>query len=99
MKPSAYLLVMSRGGIIDEPTLIDMLHQGQLAGAGLDVQATEPLPADDPLWDAPNLLLTPHCSPRSNQTSQGVIGIFRDNLTRYLAGEPLTNLVDKKLGY
>ena len=99
MKPSAYLLVMSRGGIIDEPTLISMLQEGQLAGAGLDVAATEPLPATDPLWEAPNIFITPHCSPRSEQTRAGVVGIFRDNLTRYLNGQTLTNLVDKKLGY
>ena len=99
MESSAFLLVLSRGGIIDEPTLIEMLNEGALAGAGLDVAATEPLPADDPLWDAPNIFITPHCSPRSVQTRNMVIGIMRDNLRRYLAGEALHNLVDKKLGY
>jgi phosphoglycerate dehydrogenase-like enzyme len=99
MKPSAYLLVMSRGGIIDEPTLIKMLHEGRLAGAGLDVQAVEPLPADDPLWDAPNVFITPHCSPTSQQTHANVISIMKENLGHYLAGRPLMNLVDKKRGY
>ncbi|MEZ4862815.1 MAG: D-2-hydroxyacid dehydrogenase [Caldilineaceae bacterium] len=99
MKPSAYLLVMSRGGIIDEPTLVDMLRNGQLAGAGLDVAATEPLPADNELWDCPNIIITPHNSPSSSQTSNNVISIMKDNLRRYLAGEPLHNLVDKQLGY
>ena len=99
MKPTAYLLVMSRGGIIDEDTLVQMLNEGQLAGAGLDVMATEPLPEDSPLWDTPNLLLTPHCSGRSSYTSAAGKTIFYDNLRRYLAKEPLTNLVDLKRGY
>lgn len=99
MKPSAYLLVISRGGIIHEPTLADMLRNGQLAGAGLDVTAIEPLPADNELWDCPNIIITPHNSPSSAQTHANVMSIMKDNLRRYLAGQPLTNLVDKKLGY
>lgn len=99
MKPSAYLLVMSRGGIIDEPTLAAMLREGRLAGAGLDVTAIEPLPPESELWEAPNIIITPHCSPSSQLTRANVTAIMRENLTRYLAGEPLTNLVDKKLGY
>jgi phosphoglycerate dehydrogenase-like enzyme len=99
MKPSAYLLVMSRGGIIHEPTLAQMLHEGKLAGAGLDVTEIEPLPQESPLWDAPNLFLSPHCSPTSQQTFTNVKLILRDNLIRYLAGQPLVNVVDKKLGY
>jgi phosphoglycerate dehydrogenase-like enzyme len=99
MKPSAYLLVISRGGIIHEPTLADMLRNGQLAGAGLDVTAIEPLPADNELWDCPNIIITPHNSPSSAQTHGNVMSIMKDNLRRYLAGQPLTNLVDKKLGY
>ena len=99
LKPTAYLLVMSRGGIIDEDTLVQMLNEGQLAGAGLDVMATEPLPEDSPLWDTPNLLLTPHCSGSSSYTSAAGRSIFYENLRRYLAKEPLTNLVDLKRGY
>jgi phosphoglycerate dehydrogenase-like enzyme len=99
MKPTAYLLVMSRGGIIDEPTLVDMLRTGQLAGAGLDVTAVEPLPPENDLWSAPNVIISPHCSPSSAQTGANVVAIMKDNLRRYLAGEPLNNLVDKKLGY
>jgi phosphoglycerate dehydrogenase-like enzyme len=99
MKPSAYLLVISRGGIIHEPTLAEMLRNGQLAGAGLDVTAIEPLPADNELWDCPNIIITPHNSPSSAQTHANVMAIMKDNLHRYLAGQPLTNLVDKKLGY
>jgi len=99
MQPSAYLLVISRGGIIDEPTLIDMLKTGKLAGAALDVAAVEPLPADSELWECPNIFITPHNSPSSLQTRNNVMSIMKENLRRYLAGEPLTNLVDKKLGY
>lgn len=99
MHPGAYLLVISRGGIIDEPTLIDMLRTGKLAGAALDVAAIEPLPADSDLWDCPNIFITPHNSPSSLQTRNNVMSIMKENLRRYLAGEPLTNLVDKKLGY
>ena len=99
MKPSSYLLVVSRGGIVDEDALARMLREGRLAGAGLDVTATEPLPEDSPLWDTPNLLITPHCSGRSAFTSASALAIFHENLRRYLADEPLTNLVDLKLGY
>ena len=99
MKSDAYLLVMSRGGIIDETTLVEMLKSDKLAGAGLDVTAIEPLPADSELWDAPNIIITPHCSPTSGQTRSNVTNMMKTNLKHYLAGEPLENLVDKKLGY
>ena len=78
---------------------VEMLRDGKLAGAALDVTATEPLPPDDELWDAPNLFITPHSSPSSVQTGNNVISIMSDNLKRYLNGEELANLVDKKLGY
>lgn len=99
LQASAFLLVVSRGGIIDEPTLIQMLQDGELAAAAIDVAATEPLPENDPLWDAPNLFITPHCSPSSEQTHANVTARLKENLTRYLAGEELTNQVSKKLGY
>lgn len=99
MKPTAYLLVVSRGGIVDEDALIEMLNEGRLAGAGLDVTATEPLSKESPLWKTPNLLLTPHCSGRSRFTHVMATNIFRENLQHYLDGEPLTNLVDMKRGY
>jgi phosphoglycerate dehydrogenase-like enzyme len=99
MKDGAFLLVVSRGGIIDEPTVIQMLKDGKLTACGLDVAATEPLPADDPLWDAPNIFITPHNSPSSTQTRNNVVSILKQNLTRYLNGEELFNIVDKKLGY
>ena len=106
MKPSAYLIVVSRGGIVDERALVRMLREGRLAGAGLDVYAYEvqagqhiPLPPDSELWDVPNLALTPHCASHSRQTAMRTKAILCENLARYLAGEPLINLVDKQLGY
>jgi phosphoglycerate dehydrogenase-like enzyme len=99
LKPGAYLLVLSRGGIVDEPALARMLREGSLAGAGLDVTAVEPLPADSELWDTPNILISPHSSPVSARTNELVTTIMRRNLAHYLAGEPLDNVVDKSLGY
>lgn len=99
MKSNAYLLVLSRGKIVDENALIAALKEQWIAGACLDVQAEEPMSANNPLWDAPNLILTPHNSAQSEQTMAGGTAIFRENLTRFLAGETLTNLVDKSRGY
>jgi phosphoglycerate dehydrogenase-like enzyme len=99
LRPSAYLLVMSRGKIVDEAALARMLREGRLAGAGVDATAVEPLPPDSELWEAPNLLITPHCSPLSARTRDVTAAIMQRNLGHYLAGEPLENLVDKKLRY
>jgi phosphoglycerate dehydrogenase-like enzyme len=99
LKPGAYLLALSRGGIVEEPALIAALRSGRLAGAGLDVTETEPLPPGDPLWKAPNLIITPHNSAASRLTGDLVWSIFGDNVDRFLKGEPLLNVVDKKLGY
>jgi phosphoglycerate dehydrogenase-like enzyme len=99
LKPGAYLLVVSRGGIVDEPALIAALVEGRLAGAGLDVQSREPLPADDPLWDAPNLILTPHCSGASELTRERVWAITDENVRRFVTGQPLINVCDKRAGF
>ena len=99
MKPSAYLVCVSRGGIIDESALAEALRSQRLAGAGLDVCEVEPLPAESPLWDAPNLILTPHCAGTSQHRPRKTFEFFRDNLGRYLRGEPLVNVVDKHKGY
>jgi phosphoglycerate dehydrogenase-like enzyme len=99
LKPGSYVIAVSRGGIVDEPSLIEALKSGKLAGAGLDVQATEPMEASDPLWDAPNILLTPHDSGASKLTTDLMWSIFFENVGRFVKGEPLTNTVDKKLGY
>jgi phosphoglycerate dehydrogenase-like enzyme len=99
LKRSAYLLVLSRGGIVDEVALDTALRAGQLAGAGLDALATEPLPADNPLWDAPNLIITPHNSGISQRTTDGVWEITSENVRRFIRGEPLRNVCDKRAGF
>lgn len=99
LKHGSYLCVMSRGNIVDEPAAIKALESGQLAGAGFDVTHVEPLPADDPLWDAPNCIISPHNSAGSSLTQDHVWRIFEENLGRFKRGEPLMNIVDKKLGY
>jgi phosphoglycerate dehydrogenase-like enzyme len=90
---------MSRGGIVDEPALVDALEEGHLAAAGIDVTATEPLPTGDPLWTAPNLIITPHTSASSKLTTDLAWSILAENLGRFQRGEPLMNVVDKHRGY
>ena len=99
MRPDAYLCVMSRGGIVDQDALAEALKEGRLAGAGLDATEPEPLPAQHPLWDLPNVIISPHCSGASRQTSERGREILRQNLTRFLAGEPLINQCDKRAGF
>jgi phosphoglycerate dehydrogenase-like enzyme len=99
MKPTAYLGVVSRGGIVDEDALAEMLIEGRLAGAVMDVFQKEPLPTQSRLWDAPNLMLTPHVSGKSEQTTAAATSIFIDNLECYLAGKPLKNMVKKEMGF
>jgi phosphoglycerate dehydrogenase-like enzyme len=99
MKPDAFLIVVSRGGIVEEAALAAAMGRGHLAGAALDVTEKEPLPADSPLWDIPNLILTPHMAGASAPKERRVVEIFKDNLRRYSRGEGLVNLVDRELGY
>jgi phosphoglycerate dehydrogenase-like enzyme len=99
MRPGSYLIAISRGGIVEETALVDALRSGHLAGAGLDVAESEPPAPDSPLWDAPNLLLTPHCAGASGPKEKRCLDIFRDNLIPYANGEPLVNVVDKQRGY
>jgi phosphoglycerate dehydrogenase-like enzyme len=99
LKHGSYLLCISRGGIVDEPALIRALADRHLAGAGLDVAATEPLPPSDPLWDAPNLIITPHCSNASALTTELTWSIFANNVGCFLRGEPLHNVTHKQRGY
>lgn len=99
MKPSAYLVNIGRGGTVDEPALIAALRQGRIAGAGLDVVAQEPLPSDSPLWAMPNVIITAHYAGATPHYDERAMPIFLENLRRYLAGEPLQNVVDKTLGY
>ena len=99
MKRDAYLVVVSRGGIVVEDALLAALTEGRIAGAALDVVEQEPMPADNPLWDAPNFVLTPHLAGASAPKEKRVVEIFRDNLVRYINDEPLMNVVDKSKGY
>jgi D-3-phosphoglycerate dehydrogenase len=99
MKRNAILVNVSRGGIVDEGALADALRGGCLAGAGIDVCETEPLPAESPLWDVPNLIITPHCAGLSAQRGKRLADLFCENLRRYRAGEALLNVVDQRKGY
>ncbi|MEO6458766.1 MAG: D-2-hydroxyacid dehydrogenase, partial [Chloroflexia bacterium] len=99
MKETAVLVNISRGALVDEPALIEALQEGKINGAALDVFAQEPLPEGSPLWDMPNVLVTPHISGSNPHYDERVTDLFRDNLRRYMASEPLRNLVDKDRGY
>ena len=99
MKPTAYIVNIGRGGIIDEDALIQALQEGWTAGAGLDVFEEEPLPEDSPLWGLENVIVTAHYAGITPYYDERAMAIFLDNLRRYKAGEPLRNVVDKKLGY
>lgn len=99
MKPTAYLINVTRGGIVDEPALVEALKAGQIAGAGLDVTEKEPLVADSPLWDAPNLILTPHRAGASQHRPRKIFEFFMQNLERYINGERPVNVIDKRRGY
>ncbi|HLV79366.1 MAG TPA: D-2-hydroxyacid dehydrogenase [Chthonomonadaceae bacterium] len=99
MKPSAYLYNIARGKIVDEAALIAALQAGRLAGAGLDVFETEPLPPDSPLWKMENVIITPHVAGITPHYFPRAAALFTANLRRYLAGQPLANLYDPKRGY
>lgn len=99
MKPTAYIYNVGRGPIVDHAALIAALEAGEIAGAGLDVTDPEPLPEDSPLWGMRNVFITCHTSGRSPNNNERSINIFRANLSRYRAGEPLVNVVDKREGY
>jgi phosphoglycerate dehydrogenase-like enzyme len=95
----AHVTVVSRGGIVDEEALVEGLHSGKIGGAALDVTAVEPLPEDSPLWDAPNMWISPHVSAESVQLIERRKAIFKENLRRYLAGEDLLHVCDMEKGY
>ncbi len=99
MKDSAILVNVARGGVVNEADLITALEAGQIAGAAMDVFAAEPLPADDPIWNAPNLLISPHCSAVYDGWEAASLALFSENLGRFLHSEPLTNIVDPNRGY
>ncbi|MEI4488518.1 D-2-hydroxyacid dehydrogenase [Frigidibacter sp. MR17.14] len=95
----AILIDLSRGGVVDEPALLQALNDGHLAGAARDVFTTEPLPPEHPLWQAPNLRITPHCSAVWDGWEEAAIAMFARNLRRWRANEPLANVVDPARGY
>jgi D-2-hydroxyacid dehydrogenase (NADP+) len=99
MQPTAYLYNIGRGKLIDEAALIEALQNGRLAGAGLDVFETEPLPAESPLWDLDNVILTPHVSGITPFYFQRMAQLLADNLHHFLANKPLHNLYNPDRGY
>jgi phosphoglycerate dehydrogenase-like enzyme len=99
MKKTAYFINVTRGGVVDQDALVRALKEGWIRGAGLDVTTPEPLPAEHPLWDCPNLVITPHNSGFAPVRQVRLIALVAENVRRYATGLPLLNVVDKKRGY
>jgi phosphoglycerate dehydrogenase-like enzyme len=99
LKPTAFLVDVSRGGIVNHNALISALKEHKIAGAALDVYPEEPLPADNPLWKLPNVILTPHISGNTSHYNERAVELFAENLRRYLNGLPLYNIIDLGRGY
>ena len=99
MKRDGYLINVGRGPLVDEAALIEALLSHQIAGAALDVFDQEPLPPDSPLWDLENLLITPHTGGMTEKMWERHYAVFSDTLQRFVAGQPLLSLVDKRAGY
>jgi phosphoglycerate dehydrogenase-like enzyme len=101
MKQTAFFFNLGRGAVVDETALLDALRQGQIAGAGLDVFETEPLPPASPLWqlDAERVIISPHVAGFSPKYDERASDLFAENLRRYLAGKPLLNLVERERSY
>jgi phosphoglycerate dehydrogenase-like enzyme len=99
MKPDACLINVGRGPLVDEAALAAALREKKIGGAALDVFPKEPLAADSPLWDVPNLLITPHTAALTDKLWERHYSLFSENLRRYLNGEPLVAVVDKRKGY
>ncbi len=99
MKKGAVLINIARGSIVDEPELIKALQSGHLGGAAVDVAAKEPLPPESPLWDMPNVIISPHSASTVEAENEKLTEIFLDNLQRYREGKPFRNLLDKKALY
>lgn len=99
MKRGSILINVARGPVVVERDLVAALQSGHLAGAGLDVTEVEPLPINSPLWDLPNVIITPHVGAQSHRRADDTTNLICENLRRYFAGQPLLNLVDKRLGY
>ena len=91
MREGSMFVNVGRGSLVHEPALVAALHSGKLRAAAIDVTAVEPLPGDSPVWDAPNIYISAHCSTDPNGFFEWVHRVFADNVARYLAGEPLVN--------
>ncbi len=99
MQSHALLINVTRGKIVDGPSLLRALRNAQIGGAGLDVTPEEPLPSDSPLWDMPNVIVTPHVAGGSPLRMDRTVSLFCDNLERFLVGKPLLSVIDKQKGY
>lgn len=99
MKSSALFVNVSRGRVVDQDALVEALREGRIAGAAMDVVDPEPLPADSPLWEMPNVILTAHSATTSQHFWRRMHELFCENLRRYVTGEPLLNVVDKTAGF
>jgi glyoxylate/hydroxypyruvate reductase A len=99
LKPTAILVNVARGEVVDERALIAALREGRLRGAALDVFTQEPLPPESPLWDLPNVLISPHSASTVVGENEKIVSLFRDNLQLYLADQPLRNVLNKDLLY
>ena len=99
LKSTAVLINIARGAVLDESALVEALRDGRIAGAALDVVAHEPLASDSPLWDMPNVLITPHSMSTAHDENARLVELFCDNLGRYLNSQPLRNQIDKVRGY
>ena len=99
MQSHVLLINVTRGKIVDGPALIRALDKGLIGGAGLDVTPEEPLPADNPLWDMSNVIITPHVAGGSPIRMDRTVALFCDNLERFLVGKPLLSVIDKRKGY
>ena len=101
LPPSAIVVNVGRGCTLDQEALLEFLKAGRLAAAALDVFAQEPLPADDPVWQCPNLLISPHCSGNMTlpYTVERITALFLEDLENYCSGRPLARLVDRNMGY
>jgi phosphoglycerate dehydrogenase-like enzyme len=96
MKPSGVLINIGRGAIVNLDDLAAALRAGEIAGAGLDVFQIEPLPADHPLWKFDNVIITPHVAGQSPRIAPRHLAVLVENIGRFLRGEPLVNVVDKR---
>jgi phosphoglycerate dehydrogenase-like enzyme len=99
MKPTGYLINIGRGAIVDLADLTEALRAGEIAGAGLDVFETEPLPEGHPLWRMPNVIITPHVAGASPRIAERHLAVLLDNVGRFVRGQPLTNVADKRRWY